>query len=61
MSSTSLDEAKQSCAQDPSCAMFFDNCSKGEEFAQCTASATTTISKCFSTLYIKGIHVKYHK
>ncbi len=61
MTASTLDEAKQQCAVDPSCAMFYDNCEKGNDFWKCDASATIYPSVCGSVLYKKGILEKYKK
>ena len=60
---SNLDEAKQKCALDHSCSMFYHYHGRGDMFfAQCPPDATKrNATKDDATLYIKGMHIKYQK
>ena len=47
-----LIEAKENCAKDQKCLMFYDACGDGELFRMCTALSSIIKSKCVDSFHI---------
>ena len=62
MTSSTLDEAKEECSNDPTCTMFYRHCPEGlftggDDYRKCNVSSVIRSSACGSIVYTKGNHL----
>ena len=53
MTSSTIDEAKEECSNDPTCTMFYKHCAN-DDYRKCNVSSVIRSSACGSIVYTKG-------